>query len=345
VGRRMEIKFVRNVVPMGLILVVMLLGDRPWSYSSNRVWAQNSNSPSSTATTPAVSESKNPTLDPSSIKNSDPSSKPILDAGKPLEEINKSVIPIWLWLILGGLGLWNIALSFLFWQSIKEANLIGRKTDQNLNKLKDNDEKLNQRISRKFDELKNQFSAYERNLEMVKLQAQPKPARFDNYSVQPPSKPENYGFDEPFVSQDYKYTARSSNYSQPAPISSEPWDNIVQNYNLSPQVLESSIVERVSESEESVASRRGNSNTTVFLKSTNNYSYWIFAGEDRNYWLTPKSDLKITPMGFDTLQALFECPEYQQGSRIQMIKPAKVAQNSSSGGWDLLEKGQVQFTR
>jgi hypothetical protein len=329
----MEIKPMSKITSVSLT-VVLLLGGSFFGETSNITWAQPNPSPSASISPSSVTTV---TATPS------PSTPP--DQKTPPNEPNQGAFPIWGWLILGGLGLWNAALSFLFWQSIKESNRTNHETKQNLKRLEKIDVEVNQRVSRKFDELKGQLSSYKKTLEVLQLQSQSKPSKSDDYNFESRNKPANYGSNEPFVSQDYAYKPRSSNYAQPAPAMNNPWDSIVQNYNISPQVLENNIIERVSESEESVVSRRDNSNAAVFLKAANNYSYWVFAGEDRNYWLTPKSELKITPMGFDTLQALFECPEYQQGSRIQMVKPAKLTQNSFSGGWDLVEKGQVQFIR
>lgn len=318
------------------LTVVLLLGGSFFRETSNTAWAQPSTSSPSVSTSASPSPVITGTATPSS---SQPDQKTVPN------EPTQGVFPAWGWFILSGLGLWNVGLSVLFWQSIKESNQSNYETKQNLKRLEKIDVEINQRVSRKFDDLKGQFTSYKKTLEAVQLQSQSKSSRSDDYDFESPNKPVNYGNNEPFVSQDYAYKPRSSNYAQPAPPMSNPWDSIVQNYNGSSQALESNIIERVSESEESVVSRRDNSNAAVFLKAANNYSYWVFAGEDRNYWLTPKSDLKITPMGFDTLQALFECPEYQQGSRIQMLKPAKLTQNSFSGGWDLVEKGQVQFIR
>ncbi|WP_404785089.1 hypothetical protein [Altericista sp. CCNU0014] len=339
----MEIKYLHNLAPAGFLLMALLLGDRPLTPTSNSAWAQSANSPSPAETAPADFATP-------STPYSDPAHS---NSGQEPQDATNGSVPAWLWFALGGLGLWNLALSFLVWQSLKDSNGANHKMMRKLKELDAKDGELNQRISRKsalIEELRGQLSSYKKTLEVVQLQAQPKSARADDFGFDARNQPARYGNDTPFASNDvpaskgYDYTARVSALNQPAPTASNPWDSIVQNYNLSPQVLESSVIERVSETEESVASRR-NGNAAVFLKSANNYSYWIFMGEDRNYWLTPKSDLKITPMGFDTLQALFECPEYQQGSKIQTIKPAKVSQNSLSGGWDLLEKGQVQFTR
>ncbi len=329
----MEIKSMSKIASMSLTIVLLLSGFA-FGEISNTAWAQtNASSTPSGSGSPVPSSTATGTLTPS------PSTLPVQETVT--NESTQGTSPIWLWFILGGLGLWNLALSILFWQSIKESNKSNRETNQKLKKLKEVDAEINQRISRKFDELRVQLFSYKKTLDTVQLQSK----SVDEYRFESRNKPENYGNDKSFLSQDYHYETRSSHYDQSAPAIGQPWDSIVQNYNLFPQALESHIIERVSESEESVVNRRGNSSAAIILKSANNCSYWIFVGEDRNYWLTPKSDLKITSMGFDALQALFEFPEYQQGSRIQLVKPAKVAQNSSSGGWDLVEKGQVQFIR
>jgi hypothetical protein len=331
----MEIKPMSKITSVSLT-IVLLLGGSFVRETSNIAGAQPNASPSA---------SISPFPSSVTTDTATPFTSTLPDQKTAFNEPNQGALPIWGWLILGSLGLWNAALSFLFWQSIKKSNRTNYETKQNLKRLEKVDVEVNQRVSRKFDELKGQLSFYKKTLEVVQLQAQSKSSKSDDYNFESRNKPVIYGSNEPSVSQNHDYKTRSSNYDQSAPAVVQPWDSIVQNYNLSPQALESHIIERVSESEESVVTRRGNSSAAIILKSANNCSYWIFEGEDRNYWLTPKSDLKITSMGFDAFQALFEFPEYQQGSKIQLVKPAKVAQNSSSGGWDLVEKGQVQFVR
>lgn len=333
----MEIKPMRKIASVNLALLIFLsgysLGD-----GSDYAWADPSPSPN-------VSEATSSSESASGTQFSDPSTPSVPQTQS--DESPPASAPIWLWIILGVLGVWNVALSALFLQNLKDLKKIRvsfREINEKFKKLDRIDNELNQRISRKFDDLNGQISAYRSTVESIKLQPQARSAQAVNsYEFESRAKPASYDNKELPITQKHDYTARQSSYQQPAPSVIEPWDSIAQNYNLSPHALEKYVIERVSESTESVDSRRGNSNAGVFLKSANNYSYWILAGEDRNYWLTPKSDLKITPIGFDTFQALFECPEYQPGSKIQIVKPAKVAQNSASGGWDLLEKGQVLF--
>jgi hypothetical protein len=332
----MEIKsMTAKVASVNFILIMVLLGNSMFLLTPSTVWAQTSTPTTSSSSvfpdskasvTPASASSSNPT--------SEQSQKGNLAKGKNL----------FLLLILGVLGVWNALLSYLVWINFNEARKMNHKTFKKIKDLDAKDILLDQRINRKsnaINEMREQISAHNKTLEVVQLQA--KPRKTDNYDLKSQNKPVSYRNDDIFLSQEYNYSTRSANDSQSTPISNEPWDRIVQNYNLSPHMLENNIIERVSESEESVDNRRGNSNAAILLKAANNYSYWIFIGEDKNYWLTPKSDLKITPMGFDTLQVLFECSEYQQGSRMQLIKPAKVSQNPSSGGWDLINKGKVQF--
>jgi hypothetical protein len=343
----MEMKCVRKIVPTGLVLMALLMGDHPFAQPSNSAWAQSASPSSPPAVNTSAAPSPKSSVSATAPANaSDPSSNPTSDkinaSGGSANDGNFPLL-----LLMGVLGLWNVVLSYLTWRNFSESSKTNHKIFKKIKELDAKDNAIDQRINRRsnaIDELKGQLYSYKKTLEVVQAQAQSKSSRDDHYGIESRTKPDNYINNQPFVSQGYDNKPRSSHYDQSAPAVGEPWDSIVQNYNASPQMLENYIIERVSESEESVDSRRGNSNAAVFLKAANNYSYWIFTGEDRNYWLTPKSDLKITGMGFDTFQALFECPEYLQGSKIQVIRPAKVSQNGRSGGWDLLEKGQVLFT-
>lgn len=325
----MAIRLGYKAATLSLTLSVLMSGVSS-SQSLNVAWAAE---PTISPASPGVVE---PSFSENGISDSDK---------KAISGETKQELMPYIWGIIAIFGLWNAGLTFVAFRTIK---YYGEKLEKNNSRskaLEERDIALDQRISRKsalIDELSGKLASYKKALESVQSQIQSRVS--DRYSFESSNNPVKYIDNDPYVSQELKYTPQERNFSQPASVLREPWDKIVQNYNFSPQGLEREIIERVSESDESLNSRRGNSKAAVFLKSASNYSYLVFAGEDQNYWLTPKSDLKITPMGFDTFQALFECPEYHQGSKIQMIKPAKVAQNSYSGGWDLVEKGCVQFT-
>ncbi len=314
----MEVKPLHKIACVSSLLIGLSLGVSSLPLSSNAVWAQ-----SSPSLTPSESESTPSTENSASMND----------------------IPPLLWIILSSLGLWSAILSFTTFRTIKWC---GEKVAKNDRKIKDLESKnlaLDQRIGRRtavIEELKGQLMSYKKTLEVVQLQSQPG-TKINPASYEAKQQPSNYGYNQSLSNPDY--AASVPNYAQSSPTAKTDWDSIVQNFNSTPQLLESQIVESISETEESVNNRRGNSKASVFLKSASNYSYWIFAGDDRSYWLTPKADLKINPVNFDTFQALFESQDYQPGCKVYLVKPAKVAQNSLSGSWELLEKGQVQFVR
>jgi hypothetical protein len=329
VGRRMEMKLVRKMASLSLVLLLSsILG----STSSSSLAQQTSPSLPSTVTS---SPSVQPPSDFSEVR--------------PSETLVKTELPKWLWFALGGLTVWNLLLSYLVWKNFENFD---RKTYRNEKKLKDLESKdiaLDHRIDRKtapIDELTRKVESNEADLSDLQEQLRTLGAKrspsstIDNTALQARKQP-TYEY-SPHSNSGF---SQSSVYASSPSASAEPWDSIVQNYNYSPQALEIHIVEKVSETEESLTNRRNSSNAPVLLKHTNNANYWIFKGEDQNSWLMPKSDLKLTPISYDTFQALFECQDYQPNLKLQMMKPAKVSYNVSTGAWELEAKGQVQFTR
>jgi hypothetical protein len=321
VGRRMEVKPLYKIASVSALLMGLFLGGNTLPLNSNVVWAQISESPTPKNSTDATNSTENPVKDPNDI-------------------------PLLLWIIMGSLGLWSAILSFTTFRTIKWCDEKVAKNDQKIKDLESKNLALDQRINRRkaaIEELKGQLTSYKKTLEVIQLQSKPG-TKIDPASYEAKQKSSNYGYNQQ-PSSNPNYAVNAPNYAQSAPVAKEAWDNIVQNFNGAPQVLENYIVESVAETEESVNNRRGNSKASVLLKAASNYSYWIFTGDYRSYWLTPKADLKINPVNFDTFQALFESQDYQPGCKVHLVKPAKVAQNSLSGAWELLEKGQVQFVR
>jgi hypothetical protein len=329
-GIRMEIKLVRKMASLSLPL---LLSGIALSSISNMALGQET-SPSLPLTT---------TTSPSIQVPSRPSQQPNFSRTQPSKTVVKTEIPKWLWLALGGLTAWNLLISYLVWKNFENFD---RKTYKNEKKLQDLEAKsiaLDHRIDRKtapIDELTRRIESYEVALSELQ-EPRSQSSTIDNTTLQTSKQPSNYTYSSP-SEPDF---LEPSDYALSYSASLEPWESIVQNYNNSPQILESYVVEKVSETEESLTNRRNSSHAPVFLKHTNNANYWIFNGEDRNSWLVPKSELKLTPISYDTFQALFECQDYQPNLKLQIMKPAKVSYNSSTNAWKLEEKGQVQFTR
>ncbi len=317
----MEIKFLRKIASLSLPLV--LSGIALGSISSI-----------------ALAQETSPIASPSGQR---PSQQPNFSRTQTSQTVVKTEIPSWLWFALGGLTVWNLMLSYLVWKNFENFD---RKTHKNEKKLQDLEAKnisLDHRIDRKtapIDELTKRIESYEAVLSEPHEQ-QSQASIIDNTALQARQQTSSYTYSS---ASEPDFSHRSD-YALSDTASLEPWESIVQNYNYSPQVLEPYIVEKVSETEESLTNRRNSSHAPVLLKRTNNANYWIFNGEDQNSWLVPKSDLKLTPISYDTFQALFECQDYQPNLKLQMMKPAKVAYNISTSAWELEAKGQVQFTR
>jgi hypothetical protein len=336
VGRRMEIKVVRKMASLSTSLsLVLVLGSILGSAISGSALAEPTSPPSTSATT--TSSTSSPSLQT-------PSSS--VAEGQPPETGVKTELPKWLWFVLGGFTVWNLLLSYLVWKNFENFD---RKTYTNEKKLKALESKniaLDHRIDRRsaaIEELNRKVESFEAALSRIQ-EPRSLSSTHDNTALQAEKQPESYEYSSAPNADFYQSSSYRSHLSSSA-TSTEPWDSIVQNYNYSPQVLETYVVEKVSETEESLTNRRNSSNAPVLLKHTNNANYWIFNGEDQNSWLVPKSDLKLTPISYDTFQALFECQDYQPNLKLQIMKPAKVSYNASTSVWELEAKGQVQFTR
>lgn len=163
--------------------------------------------------------------------------------------------------------------------------------------------------------------------------------------IQTPISPKQQSYDRldalPESSQSSRVWNASAHMQTPAAMS--PYAIIVQNYNANPSAIASS-AEGVSETEESIYRRRRDSSITqVNLQKVSNYSYWIVVDAENNYWLVPKPDLKLNPMNFDTFQSLFNYQGQPSDSRLHLQKPARVTPQNTSGEWELIDRGDVDF--
>jgi hypothetical protein len=123
--------------------------------------------------------------------------------------------------------------------------------------------------------------------------------------------------------------------------------NIVRQYNTNPAELALS-AQGVSEAEDSLYRRRRDpSIKEVLLQLQSNYSYWIITDSKGSFWLTPRVNLKVSPLKINTLAALFEF-DYNHASyfhvTLQLLKPARVIKVSNTNQWTLIERGKVILT-
>jgi hypothetical protein len=103
---------------------------------------------------------------------------------------------------------------------------------------------------------------------------------------------------------------------------------------------------KVTEAPASIDQRRSNPSLAPNLVESGNFDYLIVQDQDNpnQYWLFPKSGLKVNQYAFETVQALFDCYNYQnQPSNFQVRKPASVTRNPASSSWQITEKGEIEF--
>ncbi len=257
------------------------------------------------------------------------------------QQTNSPLIPLWLWFALGGLTLWNLLLSYIVWSNFENFD---RRTYRNERKIQELESK-NIALDHRIDRRNTDIEELTRRVEALNLSSLQSGMLMDlDLEAGEASEPQHV-----VVQEDSHSSFDLAPDFGPLPLQpistdlTEPWETIVQNYSHSPEALESYIVERVTETDESLASRRNSGQAPILLKPSANSNYWIFRGEDQNSWLVPKNDLKLTSISYETFQALFDCQEYRPNQKLQIIRPAKVFFNFSTNAWELERKGQVQF--
>jgi exonuclease VII large subunit len=103
---------------------------------------------------------------------------------------------------------------------------------------------------------------------------------------------------------------------------------------------------RVTEAPESIIQRRSNPNLVPNLIESGNFDYLIVKDEENTnqYWLFPKTTLKVNQYEYETIEALFNCHNYQnRPSTFQVHKPASMVRNYASSSWQPIEKGELEF--
>ncbi len=129
--------------------------------------------------------------------------------------------------------------------------------------------------------------------------------------------------------------------ASPAP---SPMQKLLQAYQTHSKSLQ--IAAKVTEAPESIDQRRNNPSLAPNLVESGNFDYLIVQDERNTsqYWLFPKNGLKVNQYAFETVQALFNCHNYQnQPSNFQVHQPASVTLNPASSSWQLAEKGEIEF--
>jgi hypothetical protein len=253
------------------------------------------------------------------------------------------------WLMIAAVVMSSLSIganALLYWllnQSKNRFRMLEKKVQDN----RDDTKKWSAKVEQNIKALSSQQSEIDRKVQQQRQQAKgssyPEPAQV--YGER-----EQFGYEETFnpssapSPSSYVSTERATYPSTPkayqAPQS--PYEVIAQQYNTNPNSIGMS-AQGVSETEDSIYRRRRDASIKqVTLQSINNYGYWIITDTEGIDWLTPIAEPKLNPMNFDTFQALFHFNGEPLSGKLQLIKPAKVTQVSTSQ-WELIDRGEVQF--
>jgi DNA repair exonuclease SbcCD ATPase subunit len=121
-------------------------------------------------------------------------------------------------------------------------------------------------------------------------------------------------------------------------------EELAISYNEDPKKFSTqNNVEVVSETEDSINQRRLGTSQAILTKDKRG-NYWILTENGCEY-MVPKDNFKINEYNYNTVQALFECLNYQASitSDFQLVKPAKVSFITGLEKWQLEDRGILQF--
>jgi myosin heavy subunit len=118
---------------------------------------------------------------------------------------------------------------------------------------------------------------------------------------------------------------------------------LVNSYNADPKIFSEKGVELVSETEESINQRRLGTSKAILEKNRRG-NYWILT-ENRCEYMVPKGNVKINEHNHNTVEALFQCLDYQASisNDFKLVKPAKVSFLTGLEKWQVEERGILQF--
>ncbi|MDJ0729425.1 MAG: hypothetical protein QNJ33_05460 [Crocosphaera sp.] len=100
----------------------------------------------------------------------------------------------------------------------------------------------------------------------------------------------------------------------------------------------------VSETKQSASDRRLGKSQAVILEKKRRGNYLVYTEENCEH-LIPSENLSINEYNYKTLEALFECLNYNPNytTHFQIVQPAIVNSVSSGKTWELIERGVLQF--
>ncbi len=132
-----------------------------------------------------------------------------------------------------------------------------------------------------------------------------------------------------------------SNSSSSSPLTADIQD-LINQYNQNPKSLQVCQTARVEFPESNYNAHRLGS-PVILENTTKTGAYWVVTSSPDTWLFPPDTKLKLRS-DYYTLSALYECHQYQESlTKFTLIKPAKVS-NLGSSKWQLIEKGELEFT-
>ena len=120
---------------------------------------------------------------------------------------------------------------------------------------------------------------------------------------------------------------------------------LVREYNQNQELtsLATKMIE-VSETQKSISDRSAGASQEVILEEKPRGMYGIIT-QDNYHYLVPSKRFRITDSNYKTVEALFECRNYQKGysERFELLKPATVITLPGNQQWQLEETGILEF--
>jgi hypothetical protein len=132
--------------------------------------------------------------------------------------------------------------------------------------------------------------------------------------------------------------------SESTPKIINPYDSLVNDYNLGLEELEKNALEVAPTTQDFTPQEDNTLPQEIIFQKQLKGQYWITKVDDF-YYLVPKLNILITKLSYQSLQNFFECYSYKPGisTKIQLLKPARVCVVEDEQEWEFIQKGVIQF--
>ncbi len=135
-------------------------------------------------------------------------------------------------------------------------------------------------------------------------------------------------------------TQSNSSSSSPLPADIQ---RLVGEYNQNPKSLQNRKAAAVDFTGTDYNAYMREGSPAILENTTKTGGYWVVNSSSNTWLFPPDTKLKLKGDHY-ALSALYECHQYQENlTKFTLIKPAKVT-NLGSGKWQLIEKGELEFT-